>query len=86
MGGAGWLAGWQLVRRLFEYFDLDHDGIVSRREFEEGYRRWFLCGTPEERKALDRIMERLDPKGVEGIDYLEWSNGMRLDNLGEITA
>lgn len=29
----------QLVRKLFEDFDGDRDGLVSHKEFEEGYRR-----------------------------------------------
>lgn len=28
----------QLVRKLFEDFDGDHDGLVSHNEFKEGYR------------------------------------------------
>lgn len=28
----------QLVRKLFEDFDGDHDGLVSHKEFKEGYR------------------------------------------------
>lgn len=60
--------------------------MISRREFTEGYRRWFRCESPPEREDLCRLMERLDPHGRGSIDYLEWTDGIRLDNLAEITA
>lgn len=76
----------QLVRGLFEDFDHDRDGTVSHEEFEAGYRRWFRSETAEERAALLRTMRQLDPDNTGAIDYVEWSNGMRLGDLGEITA
>lgn len=49
-------------------------------------RRWFLSESEEDRATLLRIMKRLDPEDTGGIDYVEWSKRMRLDNLAEITA
>lgn len=55
-----------------------HAAVVSRR--------WFLSETEEDEAALLRIMNRLDPEDTGGIDYVEWSNRMRLDNLAEVTS
>ncbi|CAM9371488.1 unnamed protein product [Laminaria digitata] len=75
-----------LVRSLFEDFDGNRDGVVSHAEFEEGYRRWFRSESKEDRATLARTMKHLDFKNTGGIDYVEWSNRMRLNNLADITA
>ncbi|CAM9685874.1 unnamed protein product, partial [Scytosiphon promiscuus] len=75
-----------LVRKLFEDFDGDQDGLVSHEEFKEGYRRWFVSETEEDNATLLGLMKRLDPRNTGVIDYVRWSNQMRLDNLAEISA
>ncbi|CAN0086643.1 unnamed protein product [Pylaiella littoralis] len=75
-----------LVRRLFEDFDVDGNGFVDHKEFEEGYRRWFRSESDEDQAALLALMRRLDPKSTGVIDYVGWSNRMRLDNLADIVS
>ncbi|CAM9168705.1 unnamed protein product [Ectocarpus sp. 12 AP-2014] len=75
-----------LVRKLFEDFDSDRDGFVSHKDFEEGYRRWFVSESEEDNTALLSLMKRLDPNDRGVVDYVGWSNRMRLDNLAEIAA
>lgn len=100
----------KLVRGLFEDFDHDKDGVVSRQEFEAGYNRWFRPLDPinsdtnsdqTQTNSVESMGHLLhlagygyghgdddggDEGNAGGIDYVEWSNGMRLDNLAEITA
>lgn len=70
---------------MFQDFDHDHNGILSHEEFKESYRRWFLIETSEEKEILHRIMKRLDSQETGAIDYIKWSNCMRLADLAEIT-
>ena len=49
-------------------------------------RRWFRSESKGDRATLALTMEQFDLKNTGGIDYVEWSNRMRLDNLAEITV
>lgn len=49
-------------------------------------RRWFRSESKGDRATLARTMKHLDLENTGGIDYVEWSNRMRLDNLADITA
>ncbi|CAB1102775.1 unnamed protein product [Ectocarpus sp. CCAP 1310/34] len=48
--------------------------------------RWFVFESEEDNTALLNLMKRLDPDNRGVIDYVGWSNRMRLDNLAEIAA
>lgn len=49
-------------------------------------RRWFVSESEDENSTLLALMKRLDPRNTGVIDYVGWSNQMRLDNLAEIAA
>lgn len=50
------------------------------------HRRWFRSESKGDRATLARTMKLLDLKNTGGIDYVEWSNRMRLNDLANITA
>lgn len=45
-----------------------------------------MSETEEDNATLLGLMKRLDPNDTGVIDYVGWSNRMRLDNLAEISA
>lgn len=50
------------------------------------HRRWFVSESEDDNSTLRALMKRLDPRDTGVIDYVGWSNRMRLDNLAEIAA
>eukprot|EP00529_Nitzschia_sp_RCC80_P010534 CAMPEP_0113484784 /NCGR_PEP_ID=MMETSP0014_2-20120614/24145_1 /TAXON_ID=2857 /ORGANISM="Nitzschia sp." /LENGTH=633 /DNA_ID=CAMNT_0000378407 /DNA_START=243 /DNA_END=2141 /DNA_ORIENTATION=- /assembly_acc=CAM_ASM_000159 len=62
------------AKRLFETFDLNQDGVISRDEFEESYRLFFTVEDDEEGKKMIRsILDEFDPDNTGQIDYITWS-------------
>lgn len=45
-----------------------------------------MSESEEDNTTLLNLMKRLDPNNRGVIDYVGWSNRMRLDNLAEIAA
>lgn len=45
-----------------------------------------MSESEEGNSALLALMRRLDPNNTGVIDYVGWSNQMRLDNLAEMIA
>jgi len=74
------------LRRLFEKFDANGDGVVSRAEFEAAYDEYFAAQpgdtetTPFSKAAL---MKEFEVDG--GVDYLEWTIRLRLEDLPTLT-
>ena len=57
--------------RLFDKFDKDGDGKITREEFKLGYEEFF---TESKHGFMDNLIERLDPMNSGRIDVIEWSN------------
>lgn len=66
-------------------------GHITRAQFIEGYNKYFVSANDgsSSKEAVDpklaRLLERLDPKGSDRIDYIEWSNTLRLKDVPELT-
>jgi proline dehydrogenase len=70
------------AEQLFSKFDLDRDGVVSREEFERGYRYYFKDA--EER--LPELVDRLDPDFTGMVDYITWTKLLTPRDLPRLTA
>jgi len=57
------------AKNLFSSFDTNHDGIITREEFIEGYQKIFK----DAGIRLPGLLDRLDPDNTNIIDYIEWS-------------
>jgi len=68
------------AKRLFEVFDLDGDGLLSRKEFEVGYNRYFADGDTR----IKKIFEKFDPLQTGYIDYITWSMMLQPQDLPKI--
>eukprot|EP00591_Stephanopyxis_turris_P010761 CAMPEP_0195519864 /NCGR_PEP_ID=MMETSP0794_2-20130614/15655_1 /TAXON_ID=515487 /ORGANISM="Stephanopyxis turris, Strain CCMP 815" /LENGTH=585 /DNA_ID=CAMNT_0040649095 /DNA_START=332 /DNA_END=2090 /DNA_ORIENTATION=+ len=70
------------ARNLFQRFDTDNDGIVSRDEFEVGYRSIFYDAD----KKITSLLKRLDPQNTNKIDYISWSKLLSPKDLPRLTS
>ncbi|GMH88213.1 hypothetical protein TL16_g11091 [Triparma laevis f. inornata] len=70
------------TRKLFEQFDRNGDGVVSREEFEEAYKDIFV----DAEEKLPEILRRLDPEGTGEVDYVEWSKLLQPTDLPRLVA
>lgn len=68
------------IRNLFSKFDEDNDGKVSKEQFIAAYNKFFQGGD------VDAIFDEWDIEKDGVIDYIEWSNGLRLEDLQKITS
>ena len=57
--------------KLFDKFDRDGDGKITREEFYAGYKEFF---TESKHGFMDSLLDRLDPGKTGKIDVIEWSN------------
>jgi len=57
------------AKNLFSKFDSSGAGVLSRKDFEKGYRLFFKDADDK----LPALLDRLDPNGTNKIDYIEWS-------------
>mmetsp|Transcript_26166 Transcript_26166/g.40254 ORF Transcript_26166/g.40254 Transcript_26166/m.40254 type:complete len:580 (+) Transcript_26166:76-1815(+) len=69
------------AKRLFEKFDDNMDGSVSREEFETAYNLFFNDGDA----SLKDIFEEFDPNGTGNVDYISWSMCLTPKDLPLIT-
>jgi hypothetical protein len=75
-------------------------GYITRAQFIEGYKRFFLPSSPYPSSApsagssndssrgdptLARLLARLDPRTQDRIDYIEWSNTLTLRDVPDLT-
>lgn len=69
------------IKNLFGKFDVDHDGFVSRDEFERAYRYFFHDAD----NNLPKIFGILDPNDTGIVDYITWSKMLTPKDLPEVT-
>eukprot|EP00587_Corethron_hystrix_P006437 CAMPEP_0113301674 /NCGR_PEP_ID=MMETSP0010_2-20120614/2802_1 /TAXON_ID=216773 ORGANISM="Corethron hystrix, Strain 308" /NCGR_SAMPLE_ID=MMETSP0010_2 /ASSEMBLY_ACC=CAM_ASM_000155 /LENGTH=338 /DNA_ID=CAMNT_0000155331 /DNA_START=1128 /DNA_END=2144 /DNA_ORIENTATION=- /assembly_acc=CAM_ASM_000155 len=69
-------------RNLFSKFDKSHTGVISRKDFEEGYRLFFKDAD----ERLPNILERMDPDDSGKIDYVTWSKFLGPADLPRIVS
>lgn len=69
------------TKKLFQKFDSNLDGFVSREEFEIGYNLFFDHGD----ESLNDIFQKFDPNGTGHVDYVSWSLNLRPLDLPKIT-
>lgn len=67
------------LRNLFVKFDVNGNGKISRKEFTEVYTKVFQGGD------VEAIFARLDVNVNDSIDYVEWTNVLKVDELHELT-
>jgi Ca2+-binding EF-hand superfamily protein len=70
------------ARKLFQKFDTAGKGYMTRGQFRDGYNRFF---TPSDDGTVDRLVASLDPRNQDRIDYIEWSNTIRLEDIPALT-
>lgn len=70
------------ANNLFAKFDIDGDGHVSRTKFSEAYRMFFKDADDK----LPYLLDNLDPKGENEIDYITFSRLLSPEDLPRITA
>lgn len=68
-------------KKLFQKFDTNLDGSVSREEFEVAYNVFFDHGD----RNLSDIFEEFDPDGTGNVDYITWSMNLKPVDLPKIT-
>lgn len=71
------------VKNLYSKFDVDGDGVISRKEFEAGYNFFFRTENPSD---LDEFYEILDPHNTGRVDYIMWSMLLTPSDLPNITS
>eukprot|EP00389_Voromonas_pontica_P000555 GDKH01000819.1.p1 GENE.GDKH01000819.1~~GDKH01000819.1.p1 ORF type:complete len:400 (-),score=53.28 GDKH01000819.1:25-1224(-) len=69
------------LRNLFNKFDDNNDGTVNKDEFRRAYKQYFE-GTEED---VERIFKQMDVDNDNTIDYVAWSNTLRLEDLHKLT-
>lgn len=68
------------LRKLFLKFDKKNSGYVTKHQFEEGYNVFFQDGD------VSRLFEQIDVDHDGLVDYIEWSNGLKLEELHLLTS
>lgn len=63
------------LRRLFQHFDVEKSGFVTRSQFEKAYHTYFQGGD------VQSIFDSLDKDHDDRIDYVEWSNGLAPEDI-----
>ena len=71
------------VRGLFHTFDPDGNGVISEAEFNAVYRSIFTEEAPARMKQIFGSLDR-DRDGM--VDYLEWANNVKLEDMKVIAS
>lgn len=71
------------IKNLYGKFDVDQDGLISRKEFEQGYKFFFR---EDSETDLEEMFELLDPDHTGLVDFLTWSMMLRPSDLPKITS
>lgn len=69
------------IRNLFIKFDIDQTGRVSKEEFRNQYNKYFEGGID-----VEEVFKMIDNDSDDTIDYVEWSNGLTIEELHKITS
>lgn len=67
-------------RKLFEEFDQEKTGFVTREQFKTGYEKYFKGGD------VEQIFNSLDVGKDGHVDYVEWTNGIAPEDLSSLTT
>ncbi|KAI9020605.1 proline dehydrogenase [Hyaloraphidium curvatum] len=68
------------LRKLFQRFDVDGTGHVTREQFLQAYARIFVSGDAA------ALFDELDVDKDGMVDYIEWSNKLVLEELHNLTS
>jgi len=71
------------VRELFSRFDRDGSGTVTHEEFHRIYSEHFQDASEA---RTDKLFQYLDSSHDGVIDYMEWTNRVRLEDMKDIAA
>lgn len=74
-------AGLMAIRNLFSQFDLDMNNVITREEFIKVYNEMFTDATEE---RTERMFHYLDPDNTGYVDYLGWSQSIKLQDIPSI--
>jgi proline dehydrogenase len=67
-------------RKLFEEFDKEKTGYVTREQFKAGYEKYFSGGD------VEQIFKTFDDDNNNRVDYVEWTNAIAPEDLSALTA
>lgn len=67
------------LKRLFQKFDIHNTGSLCKEDFITVYNMYFKSGD------VEAIFDKIDMDHNGRIDYLEWSNGLELEELHLLT-
>jgi len=59
-------------------FDKSNTGFVTREDFAEAYNKFFTGG------SVDSIFDKIDVDHDGKVDYIEWTNGLPIEDLGDL--
>ncbi len=68
------------LRKLFHKLDPDNTGFVTKEQFLKTF------DTKVDGKDVSKIFESCDADGDGKVDYIEWSNGLALEELHLVTG
>ena len=71
------------VKNLYGKFDVDGDGLISRKEFEQGFKFFFR---EDSETDLEEMFELLDPDHTGRVDFITWSMLLTPSDLPRITS
>eukprot|EP00946_MAST-07B_sp_MAST-7B-sp1_P004344 g4344.t1 len=64
------------IRRLFKRFDTSANGVITRAEFESGWREMFVEDAAS-LQYLNDLFNRLDMTNDDTIDLIEWTSSLQ---------
>lgn len=70
------------LHKLFNRFDSDGNGLISTEEFQTAYDQFFTDSNSEAMRAL---LRQLDPNDSGMIDYVQWTNSIKVEELALLT-
>lgn len=71
------------VKNLYSKFDGDQDGLISRADFEQGFKFFFR---EDSETDLEEMFELLDPNHTGKVDFITWSMLLSPSDLPRITS
>jgi proline dehydrogenase len=69
------------IRNLFLKFDVNKTGKITKEQFKTQYEFYFTGGLD-----VEEVYKALDCNHDEGIDYVEWTNTLTIEDLHKMTS
>ena len=69
------------IRNLFNKFDVDNTGLISKEAFKKQYETYFSGGMD-----VDEVFKMINADNDDSIDYVEWSNCLTIEEIHKLTT